>query len=69
MNSRTTSHPSSSSDLQRALDALKDLAETIPLRPDPLLLSAWHQAKLVLRRHGIAVDRAPGAGEVPAQLD
>ena len=62
MNSKTTFHPSSFSDLSQALDALRDLAETVPLSPDAPLLSAWHQAKTVLRRHGIAVNRA-GRGQ------
>jgi hypothetical protein len=54
-----TSPPSNCSDLNQALAALKDLADATPLRPDPLLLSAWQQARIVLRRHGIDVRRAP----------
>ena len=63
MNSKTTSDPSSSFDLEQALGALRDLVETVRLTPDPRLLSAWHQARLVLRRGGITITVGHAASE------
>jgi hypothetical protein len=51
MTSPTTSPPSSSSDLEQALLALRDLLDTTPGTPEPAHLSAVQQAKTILRRH------------------
>jgi hypothetical protein len=53
---RTTSHPSSSSDLEQALLALRDLVEVIEPTTDPYFVSAYQQAKTVLRKHEIDPD-------------
>jgi len=51
--SKGTSHPSSSSDLTQALLALRDLVEVLPLSTDPYLVSAYQEARMVLRKHGV----------------
>lgn len=57
--STTTCLPTSSSspELKQALQALQDLVSAVPLNGDARLVSAFQQARLVLRRHGIAERR------------
>lgn len=53
MNSKDTSNQSSSSDHQQTLLALRDLVEAIVPAPEPTLVSALHQARLVLKKHKV----------------
>jgi len=54
--SRATSRPSSNSDLTQALLALRDLVEVLPLSADPYLVSAYQEARVVLRKHEVEIN-------------
>jgi hypothetical protein len=53
MNSPTTCRPSSCSDLDQALLALRDLVDAAPASTEPGFVSAFQQARMVLRRHEV----------------
>lgn len=57
--SRGMSLPSSSSELREALLALQDLVEVIPPSTDPYVVSAVHEARMVLKRHRKVPERLP----------
>jgi hypothetical protein len=58
---KSTRHPSKCSDLHQTLLALRDLVEASPPSTDPILVSAFQQARVILRRHKLTL-----VGEAPS---